>query len=856
MIPLLIALSLARLESGEPGLSAERLSRIDGAVQEAIGRRELPGAVVLVGRGNRILHRRAYGHRALLPAREPMTVDTIFDVASLTKVLATAPAILILVEQGKLSLSDPVVRHLPEFAPKGGEREKVTVEHLLTHRAGLPPDDPLELYAGTPAEIFARKYREPLEAPPGARFIYSDVGYEVLGELVRRVSGEPLDRFAERHIFRPLGMRDTGFRPLDWAPHPGPLPGSSVIPRAEGPRDLQTPGGKSPDERQRDESDQIPRFARDDSEGRPLPGGEGGSSWRQFAPHPGPLPRGEGEGSGGASRRDVSRMAPTEQRDGRWMRGEVHDPRAWALGGVAGHAGLFSTAEDLARFCRMVLSGGRLGAARILSPLSVEAMARPRFYGDGDIRALGFDIATRFSRNRGDLFPVGSFGHTGFTGTSIWIDPASQTFVVFLSNRVHPDGKGDVTRLRGIVATLAASAVGDGVRKQADRLESRVPRARQVLTGLDVLLAENFRPVAGKRIGLLTNPTGLARGGRSTIEAFLSAEAKEAGVELVRLFSPEHGLRADQDASVPDATDAATGLPIVSLYGDRRRPRPEDLAGLDAVVFDIQDVGARFYTYLTTLGYLLEEAARAKARVVVLDRPNPVNGAEVEGPLADPDRLSFTAYHRIPVRTGMTIGELARLFNSERRIGADLEVVPMRGWSRELWYDETGLEWINPSPNQRSLEGATLYPGIALFEFTNLSVGRGTDTPFQLIGAPWLDGSRLARVLSARQIPGVRFTPIHFTPSSSSFAGEPSGGVRFTVTDRDALRPVSLAMEIAVALRDLHPVDWDRSRFNALLANAQAIELLESGATADRIAASWQKELEDFRERRARYLLY
>ena len=319
--------------------SASRLAGIDTAIRDAIAKGETPGAVVLVEYEDRVALRRAYGSRALEPAREPATPDTVYDIASLTKSVATAPSVMILVEEGKVRLGDPVVRYIPEFGSGGGDRAKVTVEQLLTHRAGFPPDDPLDLYTGTPDEIFARKYALPLQSSPGESFIYSDVGYEVLGELVRRVSGQRLDEFAAERIFRPLGMIHTTFLPL-----------------AHG----------------------IP----------------------------------------------ASRIAPTERRDGRMLRGEVHDPRASALGGVAGHAGVFSTADDLARFCRMLLAGGRQGGARVLSPLGVEALTRPRFYGDGDVRALGFDMATAYSRNRGDLFPLGSFGHTGFTGTSLWIDPA------------------------------------------------------------------------------------------------------------------------------------------------------------------------------------------------------------------------------------------------------------------------------------------------------------------------------------------------------------------------------------------------------------------------------------------------
>ena len=812
MISLFLAMALGA-KAPHGGFAAERLARIDGVVVESIARHELPGAVVLVGHGGKILFRKAYGNRAVEPFVEPMTVDTVFDVASLTKTVATATSVMILIEDGKLLLSDPVVRFIPEFAAGGGDRAKVTIEHLLTHRAGFPPDDPLDLYTGTPEEIFARKYQQPLKSAPGSQFVYSDVGYEVLGEVVRRVSGERLDRFAQDRIFRPLGMKDTTFLPLS--------PRGGV-------------GGVSPP------FTSAPAAA-EGCASREAGGRQAGVRGEPKEP----------------ARVSANRIAPTERRGDHWMRGEVHDPRAYALGGVAGHAGLFSTAADLAKFCQMILDGGRPGGARILSPAGVEAMTRPRFYGDGDVRGLGWDITTAYSKNRGDLFPVGSIGHTGFTGTSLWIDPASESFVVFLSSRVHPNGKGDVLRLRAVVATIVAAAVMEDSRPRARALSARVPRpSREVAAGIDVLASEGFRTIAGKRVGLVTNVTGRARDGRSTIDVLTSPEAKKTGVTVVRLFSPEHGLRTDADEAVASGTDPVSGLPVVSLYGERRRPAPEELAGLDALVLDIQDVGTRFYTYITTEGYVLEEAARAKIPIVVLDRPDPIGGTVVEGPLADTDKLSFTAYHPIPVRFGLTPGEMALLVNAEKKLGADVRVVKMRGWSRDLWYDEIGLEWINPSPNMRSLAAAALYPGVGLLETTNLSVGRGTDAPFELLGAPWLDGGRLAQILNARAIPGVRFSPVHFTPSASLFAGQRCGGVRIDIVEREALRAVSLGIEIAVALRDLYPVEWDRKAFVKLLANGDAFRRLEKGETAPSIIAFWQRDVDEFLRRRAKYLLY
>jgi uncharacterized protein YbbC (DUF1343 family) len=377
-----------------------------------------------------------------------------------------------------------------------------------------------------------------------------------------------------------------------------------------------------------------------------------------------------------------------------------------------------------------------------------------------------------------------------------------------------------------------------------------------VRTGVDVLEAKGFAGIAGKRVALLTNRTGITRDGRSTVSVLRSEKARAAGVTLVRLFSPEHGLWAEKDETVGDTTDPETGLPVVSLYGEKRRPSPGDLAGLDAVVVDLQDAGARFYTYLTSVGWLMEEAAKAKVAVVVLDRPNPIGGALVEGPPADADGLSFTAVHTLPVRTGMTIGEVARMVAAERTIPVDLKVVALEGWRRGLFFDETGLPWVPPSPNLRTPTQALLYPGVGLLETTNVSVGRGTDTPFEVLGAPWMDGVALARTLNLRRLPGVRFAPVTFTPASSKHAGQACRGVRICVVERAAVRPVAFGLEIAVALRDLHPRDWDRARLGVLLASEAALARFERGETAGQIESGWAASLMEFERRRAAFLLY
>lgn len=810
-LTIVIALLLARSVSAQlpasaaatQGLSAERLARIDAVVQTSIEKKELPGAVVLVGRHGKIVWRKAYGARTVEPQRETMTLDTIFDLASLTKVVATTTSIMILLEQGKVRLSDPVIQFIPEM--KGDGRDAITIEQLMTHVSGFAPDfDLRDRWTGYD-EAIKRLYREPLRSQPGTRFVYSDINYIALGEVVHRLSGEMLDEFARRNIFVPLGMRDTGFNPAS---------------------NLRT------------------------------------------------------------------RIAPTEKRRGQmsylgdtdagvdgeqWLRGQVHDPTSFRMNGVAGHAGLFSTADDLAIFCQMLLNGGGYKSARVLSPMTIAAMTQPHVVAEGGAaRGLGWDIATSFSSNRGDLFPLGSFGHTGFTGTSIWIDPASDSFVIFLSNRVHPDGKGDVASLRGRVASIVASSITDASVARAReesantaaeiltslaRLNSITARSSnspvpapdaQVLTGIDVLERDGFKQLAGMRIGLVTNHTGRDRAGKPTIDVLFKAP----NVKLVALFAPEHGIRGLADEKVSDTKDEQTGLPIYSLYGETRRPKPEQLKDLDALVYDIQDVGVRFYTYISTLGIVIEEAGKAKLPVFVLDRPNPINGIDVEGPIADADKLSFIAYHTIPVRHGMTIGELARLYNEQRSLNADLRVIRMENWRRSMWFDATGLTWINPSPNMRSLTEATLYPGIGLLETTNLSVGRGTDTPFEIIGAPWLDGQKLAAYLNARRLPGVRFLPVSFKPNASVFKNEECRGVNIVIVDRARFQPLLTGIEIAVALHSLFATDWKVDSYLRLLVNSDALDRLKRGETAEEMTRSWTAPLTNFRRIRERALLY
>ncbi|MEO8072126.1 MAG: DUF1343 domain-containing protein, partial [Acidobacteriota bacterium] len=375
----------------------------------------------------------------------------------------------------------------------------------------------------------------------------------------------------------------------------------------------------------------------------------------------------------------------------------------------------------------------------------------------------------------------------------------------------------------------------------------------KVLNGIDVLEKNNFKELNGLKIGLVTNQTGKDLLGVPTIDVLKAAP----NVKLTALFSPEHGIRGELDQSrINDSTDEKTGLPVYSLYGETRRPKPEQLKDLDAVVFDIQDIGVRFYTYEATLLNVLEEAAKAGKPVFVLDRPNPINGITVEGAIADADKLSFVVSHTVPVRHGMTIGELAQMMNAEKKIGADLRVIKMENWTRAMWFDQTMQTWVNPSPNMRSLTEATLYPGIGLLETTNLSVGRGTDTPFEVVGAPYIDGQKLAAYLNEENLSGVRFVSIKFTPNASVFKGEQSGGINIIITNRENFKSVATGIEIAAALRKLFPNDWKPENYNRLLANSEVFERMKRGDAPEAIEKSRQNGVEEFRKRRASFLLY
>ena len=870
------------------GMNPAELERIAAIVEGPIANGDFPGCVVAIGRGNQTVYRRAFGSRSLIPPlslpegnasskpteRSPIEVDTLFDLASLTKPIATSTAVMRLVDQRKLDLDQTVASIVPEFA--AGGKSEITLADCLLHQSGLIADNALSEYQDGIERAWERIFAAKLVAEPKTKMVYSDVNFIVLAEVVRRIVGRPFDQYVREEIFLPLGMTETGYLPNTWM--------------------------------------------------------EQAELERRAAP------------TQSRNQRFVNGKLVEETTD-HWMCGEVHDPRAFALGGVAGHAGLFSTAVDLCTFAQMMLGHGTFtreettlrgttpgepargeptleesaggepaGTATKVSVVSAatwDRWVKPRYSGkpgvNGNLRGYGWDIRSDYSGNRGRSLSPRAFGHGGFTGTGLWIDPESELYVVFLANRVHPDGNGSCNRLIGDVGQVASDAIDwsipptprvtlspwsqvectDTATEQtasnplADppsqrsmgsvvSAEPETKEKRSVLSGIDVLRRDRFDRLDGARVGLITNPTGMAKDGvRTTV---LLHEA--SNVELVSLFSPEHGLYAMKDGVVTDETDSSTGLRVWSLYGETRRPTAAMLDGIDTLVFDIQDIGTRFYTYMATMGEAMIAASQAGLRFVVLDRPNPIGGVQIEGPITDAGRESFIAWDAIPLRHGMTMGELARFFQRSRNLESlKLEIVPCERWNRADRFDRTGQPWVSPSPNMRNLVQELLYPGIGLLETTNLSVGRGTATPFEWFGAPWLsedDAAQLVESLQSREIPGIFFATCRFTPNASVHAKKECRGVQMTVTNPDALEPVRIGFEIAIELERRFADRWnggirgngdsekgqEGGAFDRLLVHRQTLERLSEGKSYEELAASWATDGDLFVQRRAEVLLY
>jgi len=752
-------------------------SNIDPIINNAIAAHMLPGAVLIIGHGGYIVYEKAYGNRSLIPNIEPMTTDTIFDMASLTKATMTSVAIMQLKEKGKLSLDDPVANYIPEFGVNG--KDKITIRMLMTHYSGLPPDLDLSTPWTGKQEALSRAFSSKLMSPPGTMFRYSDINFITLGALVERLSGESLDKYAMKHIIKPLGLKETRF-----------LPPASWLPRIA-PTEYNTNGGPNS--------------------------------------------------------------------TGTIIHGYVHDPTAHRMGGVAGHAGLFMTAADASTYAQSLLDklAGRPSKFPLTSA-SLKLMTTPQQpFGMKAERGLGWDIDSPYSGPRGKIFPLTSFGHTGFTGTSIWMDPDSDTYIVLLTNRVHPHATYNITPMRGAVATAAA--------QDMHLYEKPV----SVLNGIDVLEQNHYAQFSALaamhgghlRMGLLTNQSGLDKNGKRTID-LLHIDARAAtGVELTTLFSPEHGIQGTEDhTGIGNSIDTASGLPVISLYGTTpaaRRPSPEQLKNLDAVVIDLQDAGVRFYTYEAVTGYFVEAAAKAGIDLIILDRPNPINGIAVQGPVSDPGSESYTNYIEEPVRQGLTLGELAQYDNQQRGLNAHITVVKMQNWQRSMWFDHTGLAWVNPSPNLHNVTEEALYPGLAFMETANVSVGRGTSTPFEVIGAPWMDGAVISKTLNARNIPGVQFAITKFTPEKPyPYAGQECSGIRINLTDRNALDSPEMGIEIITALAKAYPAQFHLASTNRLIVNHGTMKGLMAGTDPRIIADSWRPALDSYMDKRKYALLY
>ena len=868
-----------------------------------------------------------------------MTEDTIFDMASLTKDLATATAVMQLYEQGKFQFDDPIEKYLPAFNPDHDPtRAKVTLRMLLTHTSGEGPDvslkDPWGLATPDKTEGFRRALTAPLDNPPAAKFLYSDINFILLGDLVETLSGQPEDVYARDHIFKPLGMTETRYLPLAKACGPHKVVGAAI-------EWAPTPPGRI-------------AYA--------CPPGDWSTSL---------LPR-----IAPTTHDDEAKADPTTNPHFDILtRGTVHDPTTRRMGGVAGHAGVFSTAHDISLYASALLekllhntgpfplkqstlqlmtqpeqpghNPSQIPAAQAANDDAIKAGDPPAAPGlaphypaikGQDLRGYGWDIDTAFSKPRGMIFPIGSFGHTGFTGTTLWMDPTSDTYVVLLSNAVHPRGNTPISNLRGQVATAAAKALHldftrelkNGYRTQLQSIRDQLncgqpnvncdPVVRKpelkiesisttatlstpTLTGIDIL--EQTKAAAlhvlstsadgSLNIGLLTNQNGLDSQGHRTIDYLASLAPTK--IHLTTLFSPEHGITGHLDqTSISSETDPVTGLHVTSLYGAHdadRRPTHDQLKDLDAVVIDLQDAGVPFWTYESVLGYFLEAAGHEvhdyqhNLNIIVLDRPNPVGGLAVQGPMVDPDKTSYVAYMPIPIRHGLTYGELAQYINKAKHLEAPLAVITMQNWRRSMFWQDTHLPWVNPSPNLRSAEAAILYPALGLIESTNISVGRGTTHPFSFFGAgtpsqkptistatgglatesgakepqkPWFVAKTVADALTARHIPGVTFTPateaIIEDANHYPFHGQTIEAVHVTATDPAILDTPELGVEILAVLHRLYPAQFHLDRAKTLLCNQSTLDAITRGDDPRTIAASWTPALDDFKAARTAILLY
>ena len=717
------------------------------ALADAVKESRGPGAVAYVGDRERVLFHEASGRRQSVGASRPAEKDTVYDLASLTKVVATTTAIMLLRDDGLLDLDQPVSEILP--IPAFGA---FTIRHCLTHTAGLTAGLPYYRDCVSLNEMLQRYAERTPEWEPGTRRRYSDVGFMILGMAAQLAARDSLDAFCAKRIFGPLGMARTGFRPpAEWA-------------------------GKCAATEQ--------------------------CKWR-----------------------------------GRMIAGSVHDENAAAVGGVAGHAGLFSTADDLARFCRGLLTG------KILPKGTLDEMTRP---GQSPVYAwqgLGWQLDPWACGVNGFLPARAAMGHSGWTGTSLWLDRDTGVFAILLGNTCHPSR--DARNNRAFRRTFHA-AVGETI----------YPRQSNTHTGLDRLMWEGFDSVRGKRVAVLTNHASIDQLGRHVLDVL----ALEPSVRMCIVYGPEHGLRGTAEAGEHVASEREEA-PIVSLYGKRKYPSSEELAGIDLFIVDLQDVGSRYYTYTATMRDCLRACAKARKRVLVLDRPNPLGGTILEGPIAA-NTSSAVCCAPIPIRHGMTMGELARFFQRTELRGAklDLEISTLDAWPRHRLFGECQLPWAPPSPNMPSAETALLYVGACLFEGTNLNEGRGTDMPFHVAGAPWLDAQSVAGAIAPEERAGCSLEVLEYTPrsipgkaSNPRYCGEVCRGIRFTVREPRLVRSFTLAVALLGAMHRLHPdcFEWSDS-FDVLAGSSGLRKAIARGGPALEIAGGYEAALGAFDRQRPR----
>ena len=760
-------MTLRRVPPEEAGFRPGGVDEVDRVLDEFVEEGAFPGGVVAVGHRGALAHLRAFGRLTYDDASPAVEVDTIYDLASLTKVVATTTMAMILVDEGRLDLDEKVQDFLPLF--QGPGKDQVTVRHLLTHSSGVDWWAPLYKELKGPEAYLQHIQAMELAYEPGTDSKYSDLGMILLGEILQRVSGRPLEEFVHERVFEPLAMTDTFYRPAQ-----------ELLPR----------------------------------------------------------------------------IAPTEFDEwrGRLLRGEVHDENAFALGGIAPHAGLFSTAGDLSRFVQMLVNGGVLEHHRIVSRDTVELFTRKAGEGEST-RALGWDTKSPEKSTAGSYFSPRSFGHTGFTGTSIWVDPDRELFVILLTNRVHPTRDNQLIRqARPAVADAVVNALSDQYR------ELPVAEPETVVDeGLDRIAAGEDFGLRGKRLGLVVHAASVTADGRHAIDVLRDAE-----LDVVRLLTPEHGLqsRAAAGEHVESGRDPVSGLPVVSLYGDHRKPTKKDLKGLDTLVFDLQGAGVRFYTYVSTMILCLEAAAERGLEFVVLDRPNPLGGERIEGPVSAPREVvpeSFVNMAPGPLVHGLTLGEMARFVNQRLKRPARLTVVPMKGWERHMVWSDTGRAWVAPSPNLRSPEAAIAYPGVALLEATTVSAGRGTVEPFLFFGAPWARPSEVQV-----SVPGFELDPVTFSPVGSpaapnpKFAGQRCHGMRVRVTDPAKAEPYRLGIELLIAFQNQAEFEWrgGGEALTWLVGTQRLLDDLRAGKTVEEIIEADLADHEAWRRARESVLLY